>query len=135
MELIVDANILFSALIKNSFTIELIFDEHLKLFTADFIVQEFFKYEKEILKKSHRTREDFIQIMHILQDIITVVPEEEYFKFMKEAEKISPDPKDTMYFALALKLKCGIWSNDKKLKEQTRVNVYSTDQVKLLVKS
>ncbi len=72
--------------------------------------------------------------MHILQDIITVVPEEEYFKFMKDAEKISPDPKDTMYFALALKLKCGVWSNDKKLKEQNSVNVYSTDQVKLLVK-
>lgn len=72
--------------------------------------------------------------MHVLQDIITVVPEEEYSKFMKEAEKISPDPKDTMYFALALKLKCGLWSNDKKLKEQNKVNVYSTDQVKLLVK-
>jgi predicted nucleic acid-binding protein len=134
MELIVDANILFSALIKNSLTVELMFDEQLKLFTADFIVLEFFKYEKEILKKTHRTSEQFIQIMHTLQEVITVVPEEEYLDFMKEAEKISPDPKDMMYFALALKLKCGIWSNDKKLKEQKIVNVYSTDQVKLIVK-
>ncbi|MFH0875332.1 MAG: PIN domain-containing protein [archaeon] len=110
------------------------FDEHLKLFTADFIVQEFFKYEKEILKKTHRTREKFIQIMHVLQEIIEVVPEEEYSKFMTEAKKISPDPNDAMYFALALKLKCGIWSNDKKLKEQKSVNVFSTDQIKLLVK-
>ncbi len=135
MELIIDANILFSALIKDSFTVELIFDESIKLFTADFIVQEFFKYEKIILKKTHRTREEFIQIMHILQDIITVVPKEEYSKFIKEATNISPDPKDVMYFALALKLKCAIWSNDKKLKEQGKVNIFSTSQVKEITTS
>jgi len=45
------------------------------------------------------------------------------------AEKISPDPNDLMYFALALKLKCPIWSNDKELKKQNEVIIYSTEDL------
>ena len=46
---------------------------------------------------------------------------------------ISPDEKDTAYFALALKLKCAIWSNDKKLKEQDKVTVYNTGELMKLI--
>jgi len=129
MILVVDANVLFSALIKDSYTVELVFNEDLKLYTAEFIIEEFWKYESIILKKTHRTREEFIQIMHQLKDIITVIPQEEYTRFMKLAELISPDENDVAYFALAMKLDCGIWSNDKKLKEQVKVKVYSTEEV------
>ncbi|MBI2152065.1 hypothetical protein HYU21_05030 [Candidatus Woesearchaeota archaeon] len=31
-----------------------------------------------------------------------------------------------VYFALALKLNCALWSNDKKLREQSEVKVYNT---------
>jgi len=133
MELILDANILFSALIKNSVTAELIFEEDLQLYTADFIIDEFFKYEDLILKKTKRTKEQFVQIMHMLKDIINVLPEEEYYEFMEKAAMISPDEKDTAYFALALKLKCAIWSNDKKLKEQDKVTVYNTGELMKLI--
>ena len=86
MELILDANILFSALIKNSVTAELIFEEDLQLYTADFIIDEFFKYEDLILKKTKRTKEQFVQIMHMLKDIINVLPEEEYYEFMEKLQ-------------------------------------------------
>ena len=49
------------------------------------------------------------------------------------AEKITPDPNDAEYFALALKLGCGIWSNDKKLKEQDKIKIYSTSDLIELV--
>jgi len=130
MMLIVDANVLFSALMKNSLTAELIFKEDFLLSTPEFIITEFFKYEDLILKKTHRTKEEFIQIMHMLKDIIMVVPKEEYSKFIEEAEKFSPDKKDVLYLALALKLKCAVWSNDKKLKNQDKVKIYSTDDLK-----
>jgi len=68
--------------------------------------------------------------MHMLKDIITVVPKEEYSKFIEEAEEFSPDPKDTLYLALALKLKCAVWSNDEKIKNQDKVKVYSTQDLK-----
>jgi predicted nucleic acid-binding protein len=129
MILIIDANLLFSALIKNSLTADLIFHDDVILSTPEFIVTEFLKYEDILLKKMHRTREEYIQIMHMLKDAITVVPMEEYSKFLEEAERISPDPKDTLYLALAMKLKCPLWSNDKKLKQQNNIKVYSTDEL------
>jgi predicted nucleic acid-binding protein len=129
MILVVDANILFSALIKNSLTAELIFNEDITLYTCEFILEEFFKYEDVIQKKTRRTKEEFIQIMHQLKEVISVVPKEEYLSFMNEAEKISPDIKDTLYFALALKLNCAIWSNDKQLKKQDKIKVYSTSEI------
>ena len=95
--LVVDANVLFSALIKNSLTAEIIFEEEIIPSAPEFVIEEFLKYEDLILKKTSRTREEFIQIMHMLKDIITVVPKEEYSKFIGEAEKFSPDEKDVMY--------------------------------------
>ena len=133
MILVLDANILFSALIKDSLTAELIFNEDFKLYTCEFIIEEFFKYEKEIMKKTHRAREQFITIMHQLKDIITVIPKEEYSHLLVEAEKFSPDPKDIMYFALAMKLNGSIWSNDKLLKKQDKVKVYLTSEIMQLV--
>ena len=129
MILVIDANILFSALIKNSLTAELIFNEDIQLYTCEFIIEEFFKHEKEIMEKTHRSREQFITIMHQLKDIIKVIPEEEYSKLMNEAEEFSPDPNDAIYFALAMKLNAGVWSNDKRLKKQDRVKVYQTSEV------
>lgn len=129
MILIIDANILFSALIKNSLTAELIFNEDIQLYTCEFIIEEFFKHEKEIIEKTHRSREQFITIMHQLKDIINIIPQEEYSNLMNEAKDFSPDPNDAIYFALAMKLDAGIWSNDKRLKKQDRVKVHKTSEV------
>lgn len=129
MDLIVDANILFSALIKNGLTVEILFDDNLKLHAPEFILTEFIKHEKLILEKTKRTKESFNEIWEILYEIIDIIPESEYINFIKEAEKISPDFNDSPYFALALKLDCAIWSNDKELKKQDLINVYSTEEL------
>lgn len=134
MILVIDANILFSALIKDSLTAELLFEENLKLYSPDFFTKKFLKYQNFILNKTLRSKEEFIQIMHMLNEIITVTPKKEYFEFMKEAEKISLDKKDVTYLALALKFNCGIWSNDKKLKELSKVKIYSTNDIRELLK-
>ncbi len=67
--------------------------------------------------------------MHALKEVLTVIPKEEYISFFENAKTISPNEKDILYFALALKLNCGIWSNDKRLKEQNKILVYSTTEV------
>jgi len=48
---------------------------------------------------------------------------------LAEAKKLSPDPDDAAYFALALKLGIPIWSNDKKLTGQKQVRIYSTEEL------
>ena len=65
----------------------------------------------------------------MINKIINIIPKEDFVDYIEEAEKISPDPNDIMYFALALKLKCGIWSNDKRLKRQNKIKVYSTEEL------
>ena len=130
MDLVVDANEIFAALIKESKTHELIFDERLHLFTTEFFFTEFNKHSKEIQEKTGKTEEELNNLFDVLKKKIVLIPLEELLPYVDEAEKISPDPDDVAYIALALKLKCAIWSQDRKLKgKQNKVQVYSTEDL------
>ena len=48
MILVIDANILFSALIKNSLTAELLFEPTLKLYAPEFLIEEFMKNSRKL---------------------------------------------------------------------------------------
>lgn len=135
MELVIDANILMSALIsREGKTYGLIFNDQIKLVSVDKLFLELDKYKVEVLAKSGLEKEDFELFMAIIFSQIEFIPKHEIERFVKEARSISPDLNDTEYFALALKLNCAIWSNDKKLKEQNRIKVYSTaDLIKQLI--
>ena len=130
MKLIVDANVLFAALIKEGSTAELLISDKLQLFAPEFLFTEFAKYKDLIIKKTHRNDEKFDQFLDLLKEQITIIPKEEITPFIEEADKISPDPKDSIYLALAIALKSDIWSNDKKLKEdQSKITVYTTEEL------
>lgn len=64
-----------------------------------------------------------------------MIDEETLKDEMLKACKISPDLDDAVYFALAIKLNCPIWSNDKRLKQQNIVKVYSTHELARLLES
>ena len=129
MNIVIDANALFSLLIKHGKNTEILFNLYFNLYSPEFILEEFEKHKEELLYKTSRTNEEFEEIFGMTKQIITFIPKEDISEFIGEAEKISPDPDDVMYFALALKLDCPIWSNDKKLKEQDKVKVYSTEDL------
>ena len=133
MLLVVDANILFAAAIKDSKTAELMLSDKLELIAPEYIFSEFNKYRAEILEKTERSPEDFEKFMFILWSRMSVIPHEETDDFITKAAVISPDPDDVQYFGLALKHDCAIWSNDGRLKEQDNVKILTTeDLVKLL---
>ena len=130
MKLIVDANILFAALIKEGSTAELLISDKLQIFAPEFLFAEFAKYKDLILRKTHRNEEEFNNFLDLLKEQISIVPKKEITPFMDEADKISPDPKDTIYITCAIALKSNIWSNDKKLKQnQTKITVFSTEEL------
>ena len=135
MDLVVDANIIFAAIIKEGKTHELLFDERLHLFTPEFFFTEFEKHSKSILKKTGKTEKDLHHLMEALEKKIVLVPLEELLPYLDEAEKICPDPDDVAYFSLALKLRCSIWSQDRALREkQDEVRVYSTEVLDRLLR-
>ena len=129
MDLVIDANVLFSALIKDSFAYNLLFSGSFHLFTPEYIFTELEKHKEELLKKTERTDEEFSGLLEILKRRVIIVPLEELVPYVEEAEKLTPDPDDMAYFALALKLNCVIWSNDKKLKVQDKIKVYNTHEL------
>ena len=60
MDIVVDANILFAALIKSGKTEDLFFEPEIRFYAPEFIFEEFNKYEKVILKKTNRTKNNFL---------------------------------------------------------------------------
>jgi predicted nucleic acid-binding protein len=126
MDLVVDANIIFAALVKDGLTIDLLLEPELHLFAPEFLFTEILKYKEELMKKTNRPEEDFNEIFEVLRQKITIIPKEEFESFLEEAHSICPDENDAVYFALVLRLNIAIWSNDKKLKEQNTVRIYST---------
>ncbi len=51
MDLVIDANVLFSALIKDSFAYNLLFSDVFHIFTPEYIFTELEKHKDEILEK------------------------------------------------------------------------------------
>ena len=129
MDLVIDANILFSTFIKQGKTIEILLNPLFNLYAPVYIFEEIEEHKDEILAKTNRSEKELNELISSLLDIVKLVPSKEIEQYMGEAEKLSPDKDDIIYFALALKLNCAIWSNDKKLKEQNRIKIYSTSDL------
>ncbi|MFZ2071311.1 MAG: PIN domain-containing protein [Halobacteriota archaeon] len=129
MLLVVDANVLFSAIIARGKTCDLIFCEWLQLIVPEFLFMELEEHKEEIIAKSSLSEDDFVEFVNSLKERIDVIPRQEFERFLQEANRISPDPDDTEYFALALKFGAVLWSNEKRLKKQPKVTVFSTSDL------
>lgn len=129
MKLVVDTNIVISALIKDSLTRKLIFDPKLELFLPDFSLQEIEKYAKEIIGKSGMKKDEFDLLLKLILSNFLVVREKKYKNCLSQAKKICKDEKDVVFLALALSLSIPLWSNDKQLKKQNLVRIYSTEEL------
>ena len=100
----------------------------------DFILDELRNHLGVIAQKTTLSGHE---IQSILDDLINlsnieIVPLKDYKEYISKAQKISPDPDDVPYFAVALKRKCSLWSNDKKLKKQGAVKVYNSQEIMAL---
>jgi predicted nucleic acid-binding protein len=135
MKLVIDANILFSFLKKDSITRKLITSfEIFELYTPSRGVKELSKNRGEICRKSRISEAEFEEAIEDLKLFVAIVPDEEFKDFGVEAkELLGEHVKDIPYFALALFLDCGIWSNEEKFKLQSRIKVYSTSDLAKLI--
>jgi len=136
MKAIVDANILIAGLLKNGTTRKLLLQNNLELHTQEFIFTEFFNHIQELAKKAgmkERIFKDYAELL-ISESEINLIKIDNIKTNIQIAERISPDPDDVQYFAAALTLKCPIWSNDKALKKQNTVTIYSTTNILKLMK-
>lgn len=138
ISLVVEANVIFSALIKQSHNFRLIYilrESGIKLYSPEFVFDEIKKREERILKFSKLGRDELRFVSNKLFESIKTIPKSEYESFLEVAGQIFPKhPKDMPYFALALNLDSPLWSNEKLHKQQSKVKVYSTSELLELLK-
>jgi predicted nucleic acid-binding protein len=129
MELVIDANVIISALISSSGeTSKMLFSDRLELYAPEHLMDEIDRHKKEISEKSGLSTEEINMLLSLISLNLKVIPFPEFREFIKKSSEICPDPNDIEYFALALKLKCPLWSNDKALK-QSSLKVLTTQEV------
>ncbi len=137
MKLVLDANILISGLLKNGITRAIMLSDKFDLYTSNFIFLEFLNHIKELSKKVKISKEELKDLAEtlIVESELKTISKNQVKDFIDTANKISPDIDDALYFAVALRIDCGIWSNDKELKNQKIVKVYSTQDIIKILKN
>ncbi len=132
MNIIIDSNVLFSALIKDSTTRKLILNYDGFFLFPDFIFEETEKHKAELFEKSKMNQEDFDKLLELILQKVVIVPNEILQPFKEEAIKIVKDIDidDALFVACALAYENSIiWSDDKKLKIQTKIKVLNTKEI------
>ena len=130
MNITVDANILFSALLKDGETRRLWFNIEFTLFAPAYLLVEFSKYKIELLKKFMGSSEEFDDWTGKLVSQIKFIPDEELISFLPAAATLLTDSNDWLYLACALKEDTILWSQDKGFLEQKRIKVKNTKEMR-----
>lgn len=134
MRIVVDTSELFSFFNEKSKARELSLSTKLSLHSPSFSLEEIKEHKDKIVKSFSLSESQFTLIKKLLNTVVKFSKEGEYSSFLPEASKLSPDPEDVDFFALALKLKTPIWSEDKLLKRQSRIKVFNTKELSEMLK-
>jgi predicted nucleic acid-binding protein len=131
MKLVIDANVVISALIADSKTRELIVTLEPDLLTPAFVYEEIDNYEELIVEQSGMESDRVAQFIDLLFQYIEVVSADDFHPAIENANAAigDTDPDDVLYLACALASDAAIWSDDSDFGEQSLVETYSTSDV------
>lgn len=129
MKLVVDANVIFSALIGGKLT-EIFLSPKLELFVPELLFVEIKKHEEEIKQKSCFSDKEFELLLGIIEKRVKVVPLNEFIYQYKEAKELLKEhSKDAPYVALALYLGCPFWSYEKRFQKIKEIECITTEEI------
>jgi len=140
MKIVIDSNIIFSALISGKEVYIDIFKMN-DVSTPDIVFSELNKYEGRLIKKTKLKKNEFRTFVQMLFEEITVIPKfaispENWQRAYKICYDI--DEKDTPFVALSLEFKVPLCTNDKtlyeKLKEKGFNNFVTIEELMKLIK-
>ena len=132
MKIVLDSNVLFSALIKDSTTRRLILDYDDFFLFPSYIFEEMEEHKEELMQKSKMSKEDFDKLLELLLKKVLIVPEEVLKTYKDESIEIVKDIDldDAVFIACALaNPESVIWSDDKKLKRQNKVKILNSTEM------
>jgi predicted nucleic acid-binding protein len=129
LRLVVDTNVLLKALVRDSRVRGILLSPADQFIVPEFALEEFGEHIGLVAARSGLSEAKVRLALSVLLTNIEVVPREELSAVWGEAEDLigSVDPDDVPFVAVALVRSCdGIWSDDKHLKKQGAVRVWTT---------
>ena len=132
MKIVVDVNVVLSALIRNSSTRKLIFETKHELYFPEHSLHKLRKYQNHVIGKAGLNERDYARLLAILFRNLKVIQTEEIKENWGKAKEIMEhiDKEDVVFIAAALSLdNSAIWSEDKDFERQTRVKVLKTRDI------
>ena len=136
MELVVDANVLLASFLKEAKTRELLLDSRLTFYAPEHLLSETSRHlstSASLRRRIRLSNAELQELFRILTMNIRTLPKQSYGPFLDKALTFTPHKEDAPYLAVALLINTPIWSNDKGLKAQNVILVYTTNElVKIL---
>ena len=132
MQLVVDANILLAGFSKSATTRELLLDPRLQLFAPEHLLIETIRHVEHNTSLKKRIGLASPEIRFVFEQLtcrIQTSPLDEYSARMADGIRLAAHPEDAPYLALALWKRLPLWSNDKGMKLQSDVKVFTTAQL------
>jgi predicted nucleic acid-binding protein len=132
MKVIIDSNILLSALIKDSKTREILVKFDWKFYYPEMSFHEIRKYKDLVLKKSSLDDNKYNLLINHLLKYIHFIPDEKIIEYLEEAKEIMMhiDPDDVVFIASALSITGSIiWSDDTHFEKQKKIKVLKTKSI------
>ena len=131
--IVVDTNILIAELINPSSAVLSILEvKDVDFFVPEFFLSEFSEY-KDLIKEKLDKKEKLELFNFLISELfrnIVIIPEEMYSDTLPIAVEIMRiDEKDSPFLALAMKLNCPLWSNDRHFRQQKEVKTYTTEEL------
>ncbi len=136
MKIVLDVNVLLSALIKDSTTRNIIVKSDLDFYFPEPSLNKIRKYQNYIIEKSGLSETEYFLVLQKLFNFIKLVSKEQIIENWKEAKRIMEhiDSEDVVFIATALGLENSIiWSNDEHFQNQKEIKIWKTKDLVDLV--
>jgi len=132
MKIVIDTNILLSALIKDSITRKIIVESEWDFYYPKMSLHEIRKYKDLVLGKSGMEEREYEELLTRLLEYVEIIPDENINKHLNEANQILSeiDPDDIVFVATAISIEDSIiWSDDGDFEKQDKIKVLETEDV------
>lgn len=143
MKIVVDTNIVFSAILNTNSRIAQILiyqNPKFQFYSCDYLQTEILRHHDKLVKLTQLTTNELAELESFITHNITFINEHLLPSKLVEETQIQLqhiDPFDVPFVALAKHLNAKLWTGDKKLynplKEQKFQNIISTQQMNLLI--
>lgn len=138
MRIVVDTNILLSALIKDSITRKIIVESGWNFYYPEMSFHEIRKYKNLVLRKSKMSEDEYNKLLDLLLKHINIVPDERIINNLEEAKGVIShiDPDDVVFIAVGLGISDSIiWSDDSDFDKQDKIKTLKSGAITELFES